>query len=234
MSIDPLAEKYSYNSTYAFQENKMGLGRELEGLELVPTIPVNFNSYVTYASNIIPNAIKWVKENVVVQVEAKVTLGVQVGVKTPVGSAGAGVLTTDLVKVGVSTTKGAYAKGGDGKGHNYAEGSVKILNKKLGVGAKVDYVNNTVLPNGNGNGTNGNTDLLKSSSYDGKLEWEVNAGPGKSGPGFSDGVSGDVSVPAVKYKASESNKEDCSSCAEVSFGAKAIIGVEIKAKAGIK
>ena len=34
MSVDPLAEKYAYNSTYAFQENKMGLGRELEGLEL--------------------------------------------------------------------------------------------------------------------------------------------------------------------------------------------------------
>ena len=34
MSIDPLAEKYPYNSTYAFQENKLGLGRELEGLEL--------------------------------------------------------------------------------------------------------------------------------------------------------------------------------------------------------
>ncbi|WP_268849233.1 AHH domain-containing protein [Flavobacterium aestivum] len=36
MCIDPLAEKYPYNSTYAFQENKMGMGRELEGLELVP------------------------------------------------------------------------------------------------------------------------------------------------------------------------------------------------------
>jgi len=35
MSVDPLAEKYPYNSTYAFQENKLGLGRELEGLELV-------------------------------------------------------------------------------------------------------------------------------------------------------------------------------------------------------
>jgi A nuclease family of the HNH/ENDO VII superfamily with conserved AHH len=34
MSIDPLAEKYAYNSTYAFQENKMGVGRELEGLEV--------------------------------------------------------------------------------------------------------------------------------------------------------------------------------------------------------
>ena len=34
MSIDPLAQEYEYNSPYAFQENKLGLGRELEGLEL--------------------------------------------------------------------------------------------------------------------------------------------------------------------------------------------------------
>ncbi len=33
--IDPLAEKYTYNSTYAFQENKLGIGIELEGLEVV-------------------------------------------------------------------------------------------------------------------------------------------------------------------------------------------------------
>jgi RHS repeat-associated protein len=31
--IDPLSEKYAYNSTYAFQENKLGSGIELEGLE---------------------------------------------------------------------------------------------------------------------------------------------------------------------------------------------------------
>jgi RHS repeat-associated protein len=35
-SVDPLSEQYAYNSTYAIQENKMGMGRELEGLELVP------------------------------------------------------------------------------------------------------------------------------------------------------------------------------------------------------
>ena len=33
--IDPLAEEYAYNSTYAFQENKLGMGVELEGLEMV-------------------------------------------------------------------------------------------------------------------------------------------------------------------------------------------------------
>jgi len=33
--IDPLAEDYMYNSTYAFQENKLGMGIELEGAELL-------------------------------------------------------------------------------------------------------------------------------------------------------------------------------------------------------
>jgi len=37
--IDPLAEHYSYNSTYAFAENKLGIGGELEGLEVYPHTP---------------------------------------------------------------------------------------------------------------------------------------------------------------------------------------------------
>ncbi len=37
--IDPLAEDYPYNSTYAFQENKLGMGIELEGKELQQFIP---------------------------------------------------------------------------------------------------------------------------------------------------------------------------------------------------
>lgn len=193
-----------------------------------------YNEAKSYVSNQASKAVNWVKNHGVIQVEAKATVGAQIGVKTPFGSAGAGVVTTDIGKVGASNTKGVYAKKGDGKGHNFAEANVKVLDKKLGVGAKVDWVNDTVLPNGNGNGSNGNTDLLKSSSYQGKLEWEANAGPGKSGPGFSDGVSGDISVPAVKYKASGSNKDDCKTCFETSFGAKAILGVEIKVKVGFK
>jgi hypothetical protein len=34
--IDPLASKYPYNSLYAFQENKLGIGVELEGAEVIP------------------------------------------------------------------------------------------------------------------------------------------------------------------------------------------------------
>lgn len=36
LRVDPLAEDYTYNSTYAFQENKLGMGTELEGAELLP------------------------------------------------------------------------------------------------------------------------------------------------------------------------------------------------------
>ncbi|WP_422107274.1 RHS repeat domain-containing protein [Winogradskyella sp.] len=35
LTIDPLAEDFTYNSTYAFQENKLGMGTELEGAELI-------------------------------------------------------------------------------------------------------------------------------------------------------------------------------------------------------
>ena len=35
-SIDPLASKYVYNSTYAFSENKVTSNVELEGLESAP------------------------------------------------------------------------------------------------------------------------------------------------------------------------------------------------------
>ncbi|MBS1572669.1 MAG: hypothetical protein JST62_09770 [Bacteroidetes bacterium] len=38
IQLDPLAEKFPYNSTYAFQEIKMGMGVELEGLELLKNI----------------------------------------------------------------------------------------------------------------------------------------------------------------------------------------------------
>ena len=34
-NVDPLAAKYPYNTPYSFQENKLGMGVELEGLELL-------------------------------------------------------------------------------------------------------------------------------------------------------------------------------------------------------
>ena len=43
--IDPLAETYDYNATYAFAENKLGLGVELEGLEVAPFSPIDIFNF---------------------------------------------------------------------------------------------------------------------------------------------------------------------------------------------
>ena len=44
--IDPISSKYVYNSTYAYAENKVGMGFDLEGLELQGSI----QCYVTVES----------------------------------------------------------------------------------------------------------------------------------------------------------------------------------------
>jgi len=50
-NIDPLTEKFPYNSTYAFAENRVIDGRELEGLEWVSSEKLRkqdcrFTSYI--------------------------------------------------------------------------------------------------------------------------------------------------------------------------------------------
>ena len=53
-AVDPLAADYVYNSTYAFQENKLGLGTELEGAELRKHewLDKKGNNHVDYTANI--------------------------------------------------------------------------------------------------------------------------------------------------------------------------------------
>ena len=55
ISIDPLAVDYTYNSTYAFQENKLGLGIELEGAELLERAKNGIRQFFKGTGNLIHN-----------------------------------------------------------------------------------------------------------------------------------------------------------------------------------
>ena len=88
--IDPLAEDYVYNSTYAFQENKMGMGVELEGLEL-GNFPFDgsgiaraFESTVNKVSNFLGLD----KISPVLEASGDATLGLQAGVNIKAGAVG--------------------------------------------------------------------------------------------------------------------------------------------------
>jgi RHS repeat-associated protein len=55
VTIDPLATEYVYNSTYAFQENKLGLGIELEGAELLKRMKDGIKQFFTGTNNLVKN-----------------------------------------------------------------------------------------------------------------------------------------------------------------------------------
>jgi RHS repeat-associated protein len=61
LSVDPLSEKYMYNSTYAFSENRVIDGVELEGKEFIPSFPFmyTYGSYVDKYSNDFDGGYTW-------------------------------------------------------------------------------------------------------------------------------------------------------------------------------
>lgn len=228
MSVDPLAEDYSYNSTYAFQENKMGLGRELEGLELAmfDYLKDKAGQTANYISNKTSEAKEWVKNNVVVEAEAKVTFGGQAKLNLGGGAKiGAGFATTEMVKVGLSTEKGTYSEKGDGKGHNFVELNANIpgTGKKGSAGFKVDYVTNDIAPPDG-------SDLVEYYPNNGELQWGVNLGPaGSLGPG----VKGDYDFLSTDITVGSELNNDCF-CVKIQGGAAVVLGVEGELNIGIK
>ena len=83
--VDPLAEKYVYNSTYAFSENKVTGHIELEGLESLSVNDVN-NKYVRAAlKENVQNTLQSLRRNGSEAVQVKGTVGVGVGVSGGVG-----------------------------------------------------------------------------------------------------------------------------------------------------
>jgi RHS repeat-associated protein len=80
-SIDPLADKYVYNSTYAFSENKVTGHIELEGLESAPATGNDVNNpYIRAAlKDNVTKDVQNFNKHVSGAVEVKGTVGVAVG-----------------------------------------------------------------------------------------------------------------------------------------------------------
>ena len=73
-NVDPLADKYVYNSPYAFSENRVINGRELEGLEWVQSTSGNTVTFtvtlkVANTANISPEALKKNMTNISKQIQ---------------------------------------------------------------------------------------------------------------------------------------------------------------------
>lgn len=160
----------------------------------------------------------------VVDVGGKVSLGVQAGAKVLAGSAEAGIMTTDVGSAGWSNREkknnGFYAKGGDGKGHNFVGGGIGI--KNVGVSGKLDYVTNDVIPKEG-------SDLLEYYPNNGVLNKEGNIGVAFEGTSRSPFIPGG---PDLKGGGNSDVDEACNYCLNLSIGVKLLLGVEANIKIG--
>jgi len=95
ISIAPLTEEYAYNSPYAFQENKMGMGRELEGLELAPSNPTaSFGGWISSKYDSAVSSVQTATSNIVKSVSIGKTTDRR-GSGGSGGSANSGVAFSD-------------------------------------------------------------------------------------------------------------------------------------------
>lgn len=110
----------------------------------------------------------------VFEIEAKMSIGAQIGVTTPFGNIEAGIITADIGSLGFSNQRPSepIAKWGDGKGHNFIGGSLNVpFLRQIGVSGKADYVTNDMVPYGQ---------LLDYYPNNGGLQTEWGIGPSRS------------------------------------------------------
>ncbi len=85
IEIDPLSEKYVYNSTYAFSENKVTGHVEIEGLEAANANDINNPLVRAALKDDVQKPAASVKQNSQGAIKVSVSVGVGVGVKAKVG-----------------------------------------------------------------------------------------------------------------------------------------------------
>ena len=85
--IDPLSEKYVYNSTYAFSENKVTSHVELEGLETLGVNELKTPALRAMARENVQREVKQFNKNASEAAEIKVTLGPGFSLKAQAGNA---------------------------------------------------------------------------------------------------------------------------------------------------
>lgn len=156
----------------------------------------------------------WVQRNIVAEVSLSGSMGTQVGVKVPGGKLEGGIMTAEIGSVSFDFTSLSFnGEFGDGAYHNFAGGSLGFGQGKgsFSLGAKGDY-------SFTGNDIGG-----------GDFDWNVNAGK-SFGPGVKNGFENLGIRPSAKLK---SNNENCY-CLDIGAGVKALIGVDLNLKIGVK
>ncbi|MCD2422442.1 hypothetical protein LQ567_06685 [Niabella pedocola] len=107
IEIDPLANDYVYNSTYAFSENKVTAHIELEGLE---TLPSNSPWVRALMRNSVQQSMTRTSDAAAKAGSVTVTLGPGIGVKAKVGAAEVKAIATGP-QVAVTVTSGGNISG---------------------------------------------------------------------------------------------------------------------------
>jgi RHS repeat-associated protein len=112
IEIDPLSEKYVYNSTYAFSENKVTAHVELEGLESASVNDVR-NPYIRAAlKENVQKDMRSMRRNGSEAAQVKVSIGPGIGAKGGVGKIQVeGSLSGPQIEVGVNGAGLIDAKG---------------------------------------------------------------------------------------------------------------------------
>ncbi|CAD0225799.1 DUF6443 domain-containing protein [Chryseobacterium sp. JV274] len=142
-NVDPLSEKYAYQSHYNFAENRVVDGRELEGLEWVKSTTLNDNGTKTYtlnatinlvnrSQNLTPEGLEAFKTNFVSQMKESFGGTMNNGDKIKVGNINftdKGTYTialTDQISTEQSTTE--LDNGSEIKGYTFGENGNSQVN----------------------------------------------------------------------------------------------------------